>query len=155
MQRIANAIIHTTIIKTRSIGTRPRQAGTCCFLFQSAIIILELVLVLEGVICMDWKAVGKRIRTAREYAGLTQEELAARLEMSPTHISVLERGVKPPKLENFVRIANVLGVSADYLLQDVVTHSQIGATTELAEAIMRLPAQSRDMLVSAIRSTMT
>ena len=40
---------------------------------------------------MDWSVVGKRIQAAREKAGYTQEELAAELDMSPTHISVLER----------------------------------------------------------------
>ena len=43
---------------------------------------------------MDLCAIGARIKTARERAGLTQEDLAAELEMSPTHISVLERGLK-------------------------------------------------------------
>lgn len=55
-------------------------------------------------------AIGARIKTARERAGLTQEDLAAELEMSPTHISVLERGVKAPKLETLVKIANTLAI---------------------------------------------
>ena len=104
---------------------------------------------------MDWTAVGKRIRIAREYAGITQEELAARLEMSPTHISVLERGVKPPKLESFIRIANVLGVSADTLLQDVVVNSRQGASNNLAEAIMSLPEHDREMIIACIRAAST
>ena len=104
---------------------------------------------------MDWTVVGKRIRAAREYARITQEELAARLEMSPTHISVLERGVKPPKLETFVRIANTLGVSSDFLLQDVVTFSQVGAASDLADAIMELPSRDREMILSVVRATST
>lgn len=110
-------------------------------------------MVLEGGIGMDWTVVGKRIRTAREYAGITQEELAARLEMSPTHISVLERGVKPPKLDTFVRIANTLGVSSDFLLQDVVTYSHVGAASDLAEAIMKMSPHDREMIISIIRAT--
>lgn len=102
---------------------------------------------------MDWTAVGKRIRAARERAGYTQEELAAELGMSPTHISVLERGVKPPKLETFVKIANTLAVSSDVLLQDVVTHSDVGAASSLAEAILKLPKRERDMLVSVVRAS--
>ena len=53
----------------------------------------------KGGICMDLCAIGSRIKAAREKAGMTQEDLAAALEMSPTHISVIERGVKAPKLE--------------------------------------------------------
>lgn len=62
---------------------------------------------------MDLRAIGARIKAARERAGITQEDLAAELEMSPTHISVLERGLKAPKLETLVNIANALHVSSD------------------------------------------
>ena len=55
---------------------------------------------------MDLCAIGARIKSARERAGMTQEDLAGALEMSPTHISVIERGVKSPKLETLVNIAN-------------------------------------------------
>lgn len=65
---------------------------------------------------MDCISLGKRIEAAREQAGLTQEDLADRLGMSTTYISVIKRGVKPPKLDTFVRIANVLNVSVDNLL---------------------------------------
>lgn len=52
---------------------------------------------------MDCIPLGKRIKAAREQAGLTQEDLADRLGMSTTHISVIERGVKPPKLDTFAQ----------------------------------------------------
>lgn len=48
---------------------------------------------------MDAKAVGQRIKAAREKKGLTQEELAALIDISPTHISVIERGTKIPRLD--------------------------------------------------------
>ena len=37
---------------------------------------------------MDLKAVGQRIKSAREAKNLTQEELAALVNLSPTHVSV-------------------------------------------------------------------
>lgn len=45
---------------------------------------------------MDAKAVGQRIKTAREKKNLTQEDLAALVDISPTHVSVIERGTKNP-----------------------------------------------------------
>ena len=51
---------------------------------------------------MDGKAVGRRIKAAREARHLTQEELAARIDISPTHVSVIERGTKIPRLDTFV-----------------------------------------------------
>lgn len=57
---------------------------------------------------MDLKAVGQRIKSAREAKNLTQEELAALVNLSPTHVSVIERGLKVTKLDTFVAIANAL-----------------------------------------------
>ena len=68
---------------------------------------------------MDQIAIGARIKAARERVHLTQEQLAEIIDISPTHMSVIERGVKTPKLDTFVRIANALGVSTDALAQIV------------------------------------
>lgn len=100
---------------------------------------------------MDLCAIGARIKTAREKAGMTQEDLAAALEMSPTHISVIERGVKSPKLETLVRIANILHVSSDALLQDVVTCSCDGLASELSAAISALPAKEKEKVLQIVR----
>lgn len=35
------------------------------------------------------------------------------VDLSPTHVSVIERGLKAAKLDTFVAIANALEVSAD------------------------------------------
>ena len=86
---------------------------------------------------MDLKAVGQRIKAAREAKNLTQEELAALVNLSTTHVSVIERGLKVTKFDTFVAIANALDISADALLIDVVTHSVTGVTNELSEMNIR------------------
>lgn len=101
---------------------------------------------------MDFIAVGKRIKEAREREGLTQEELAEYVDMSSAHISVIERGKKGLRLENLVRIANVLGVSPDELLQDVANQAQIGVINELTDQIMQLPPEQRARVVNAIKA---
>ena len=92
---------------------------------------------------MDLKAVGQRIKAAREAKNLTQEELAALVNLSPTHVSVIERGLKVTKLDTFIAIANALDVSADTLLIDVVAHSVTGVTNELTE---KISVQQGDLL---------
>lgn len=101
---------------------------------------------------MDLSPIGSRIRAARERKKLTQEELAAMVDLSPTHISVIERGVKPPKLLTLVAIANALQVSADTLLQDVVDQSSEGASSEVATEIMKLSSKERTIIINAIRA---
>lgn len=101
---------------------------------------------------MDMCAVGARIRTARERAKMTQEDLAAVLDMSPTHISVIERGVKTPKLETLVNIANALQVSTDMLLQDVATYANDGIASELTIAVSKLPRKEQERILNAVRA---
>ena len=101
---------------------------------------------------MDLCAIGARIKAARERAGMTQEDLAAALDMSPTHISVIERGVKSPKLETFVNIANALNVSSDMLLQDVVHHASDGVASQLSVSISRLSPKEQERVLNAVRA---
>ncbi len=98
---------------------------------------------------MDLKAVGRRIKAARERAGLTQEDLAERANLSTTHISCIERGVKPPKLDTFVVIANALNVSSDVLLQDVVgaVNSENASDIQLALNSLSNDDQDRVRLI--------
>ena len=56
-----------------------------------------------------WK-LGRRIQANRERLGMKQEELAELAELSVNYISAIERGVKCPSLDAFVRIANALEV---------------------------------------------
>lgn len=67
---------------------------------------------------MDQIALGKRIKAAREKADMTQEDLAAAVDYSVDHMSVVERGVKSPKLEKLVAIANILGNDQQFLVRD-------------------------------------
>ncbi len=101
---------------------------------------------------MDLKAVGLRIKQAREAKNLTQENLAALVDLSPTHISVIERGMKTVRLDKFIAIANALDVSADSLLVDVVTHSVDGLANGLPEAIYTLPPDEQKRLMKALKA---
>ena len=101
---------------------------------------------------MDLTTVAKRISAARRSRGLTQEELAAKAEISPTHIGVIERGQKIPNLDTFVAIANALEVSADSLLQDVVDGSCAYTATELSRLISNQPPDMQRKIYRAVRA---
>jgi transcriptional regulator with XRE-family HTH domain len=99
---------------------------------------------------MDARAVGQRIKAAREKKNMTQEDLAACIDISPTHVSVIERGTKIPRMDTFVAIANVLGVSADDLLVDVVDRATAGVASELSAAIEALPHEERMRVLKVV-----
>ena len=48
---------------------------------------------------LDYKAIGKRIKIARIKADLTQERLAERIGISPTHLSNIENRDYPCEFE--------------------------------------------------------
>ena len=61
---------------------------------------------------------GKRLREYRNELGLTQSELAEKINVSQNFLGDLERGVKLPSLEKLILLANTLKVSLDYLFAD-------------------------------------
>ena len=101
---------------------------------------------------MDLSAVAKRVYEARKAKNLTQEELAAKADISATHISVLERGVKLPNLDTFIAIENALDVSADYLLQDVVNRSVPVQYSELSELLEKQPVDVQKRINRALKA---
>jgi len=101
---------------------------------------------------MDSKPIGRRIKLAREAKKLTQEQLAEIVDLSPMHVSVLERGQKPPKLETMIKLANSLSVSGDFLLQDVITHSKAIPATEITLLISSLPENEQNRILQSVRA---
>ena len=101
---------------------------------------------------MNQKDIGRRIKAAREKKQLTQEQLAELVDLSTMHISVIERGVKLPKLETLINIANVLDVSADVLLQDVINNRAEIFLSEASTLVNMLPQEDQRRVLAALRS---
>ena len=60
--------------------------------------------------------IGKTARRTREALGLSQADVAERLEKSPEFYGRLERGGTLPSVETLAELSRVLGVGADALL---------------------------------------
>ena len=101
---------------------------------------------------MDMIAIGSRIKEARERAHLTQEELAEKVDISPTQMSVIERGVKTPKLDTFVKIVKALNLSADALLLDGMDQVNDSIVAELSVRLGRLTDENQNRILNAIRA---
>lgn len=99
---------------------------------------------------MNGKAVGQRIKEIREEKGITQEKLAEMVNLSPAHISVIERGIKSPNLDSFVAIANALEISADTLLIDVVENATESISSELSNMISHLPQREKIKILKVV-----
>ena len=66
---------------------------------------------------------GHRLRTYRKEKGLTIEKLVEQVGLSPNYLGDVERGKKLPSMATFIRLVNVLDISADELLKDEVNRA--------------------------------
>jgi transcriptional regulator with XRE-family HTH domain len=62
------------------------------------------------------RSIGSAARAARKTLGLTQEDVAERINVSAEFYARIERGGALPSVPTLVRISNALGVSADVML---------------------------------------
>lgn len=65
---------------------------------------------------MSRNNLGSRISEYRQNKGMTQEELAARIGVTPQALSKWERGQSLPDLSLLADLCHIMGCSADYLL---------------------------------------
>ena len=65
-----------------------------------------------------------KIKDLRKRQGLSQKDLADMLGVSQNAVSQYESGKRVPSLDMLVKIANILSVSADYLLERGTTNEQ-------------------------------
>ena len=101
---------------------------------------------------MSGVSIGKKIRYYRENKKWTQETFAEKLGLSLTYVGMIERDEKIPKLETFIKIANVLEVSADILLADVLTAGYEVKTSLLSEKIDKLPTCEREKIYAVVEA---
>lgn len=87
--------------------------------------------------------IGERICTRRKQLGFTQEQIADKMDVSVQMISNLERGNKAIKIDNLIKISDILGVSTDYILTGKNTNEDI---SEVAKRISGLPKEDFDMI---------
>ncbi|MFH1563452.1 MAG: helix-turn-helix transcriptional regulator [Nitrospirota bacterium] len=97
---------------------------------------------------MDIKEqIGTKIRELRKNIGLTQEELAERVDLESGYISQIERGWKYPSLRTLVKIAQVLEVNVDYFVKtdtDINLHQEMKAFSKSDLLIKKLVLLLKD-----------
>lgn len=81
------------------------------------------------------KQLGERIKQARRNSNISQIQLAEMVQISTSHLSDIENGKTNIGIDIFMRLTEVLSVSADWLLQTNVPNVKIMQTNELAEIL--------------------
>jgi len=65
------------------------------------------------------KQLGENLKSYRDRAGLSQEKLGQMCELDRTEISLLERGLRFPRLDTLVKLARALELEPGRLLEGI------------------------------------
>lgn len=101
---------------------------------------------------MDYYKIGQKIRKIRKAHGLSQEELAEKVNISTTHMSHIETGNTKLSLTVFVDIAAALEVRTDDLLDTVATTTST-SLDEIAAVLERCTAQEAKVIADVVKAT--
>jgi transcriptional regulator with XRE-family HTH domain len=101
---------------------------------------------------MDYNLLGKRIRQERHKLNLTQEKIAESIDISDSYIGQIERGERSVTLDTLVRLANKLGVTIDYLLQDSIgTVSDAQSINQMVQILQNRSPKEKQMALDVIK----
>lgn len=90
---------------------------------------------------------------------MTQEALSEIADVGPNYIGEIERGMKMPSLNTFIKMVNGLGISADEILYDETFAGKTVALNSLTKQIDRLTPQQvaavNDILSAVLKNIRT
>jgi transcriptional regulator with XRE-family HTH domain len=95
---------------------------------------------------------GERLKQLRRERGWSQADLAARIGADAGQISRYENGHMTPSAEAVAKIAEVLDVSADYLLIDSSTRRSLRSPENVLGDHLALVAELGDDELAVVRS---
>lgn len=101
---------------------------------------------------MERVALGKRIRESRIKKGYTQHDLAEQADVGVVYISEIERGIKMPSLNIFIKIMDALDVSADYILRDELSTGKEYVCMEITEKLLALTPSQRKIATDILNA---
>ena len=99
---------------------------------------------------MNKVSLGDKIKAARVSKGFTQQELSRAVDINEMYLSEIERGVKMPSMNLFIKLIVTLDVSADYILRDVSPSGKVFVYDELTKKLDGLTPQQRKTAVDIL-----
>ena len=101
---------------------------------------------------IDYKELGKRIRTERRRQDLTQEKLAEMADISDSFMGHIERGGRTLSVETLARIANALNLSIEYLVCGEYSYQPDMLPAEIHENLNRMSSSQRLIFLKIMKT---
>lgn len=102
---------------------------------------------------INYILLGQRIRAIRTKKGITQMELAERIDRSAAYMSYVETAYKYCSLDTLVRVANELNVSTDDLLVDSLTNTIKVSNHEFADTLADCSDYEKRVLLEIVKAS--
>lgn len=86
---------------------------------------------------------GEKLKALRIEKGLTQQQIAEKIGLVKGSISAYEQSAKYPSIDVLIKLCELFGVSADYLLglSDSIEYNLSTLTDEQTQTVMRIIAE--------------
>lgn len=89
----------------------------------------------------DRITIGERIRQKRTLIGLSQDELAERIDRAPKYISDIERGICGMSIETMLAFSQQLDLPLDYMMFGKLPEQDAMAQTDEETALIHIISQ--------------
>lgn len=83
----------------------------------------------------DRLAVGERLRQKRNYLGLTQDEMAEKIDRAPKYYADIERGNCGMSIETLLALSDSLNMSLDYVIFGEASEAEVQKNQDEITAI--------------------
>jgi transcriptional regulator with XRE-family HTH domain len=98
---------------------------------------------------------GQRILARRKALGLTQDDLAEKIGVTPPMISNLEQGKKAIRPDNLAKVCKALDVSTDFILYGSNSDSRINDVVEKLPHLTDAELQVVSDMIDALNKNRT
>ena len=101
---------------------------------------------------LDYSIIAAQVRSARKQAGLTQAELAEKIDISTNAVAKLENNLMTVSLQTLVHIANTLHLDFNQLLSGHLPVNEKSAQDQLLIGLLEeLSPQDKEFLIHVVR----
>ena len=90
---------------------------------------------------LDYSIIGERLKKARISKGLTQEQLAEKLDVSVAFLSRAERGNVKINLPRITQICNILDISISTIITGTAFNSKDYLTEDFSNLLKNCPPE--------------
>lgn len=101
---------------------------------------------------IDYGVIGSRIKQARLSKGMTQEDLASKIDISVAFLSRVERGSSHINLKRLNQLCDLLDVSEGYLLNGAASNSENYLDKEFTDLIKSVSPETQKLIYNVAKT---